>query len=146
MPQRMRHLSSLRQHHLSGCVPQYRSPALRIARCSPSTTHWTVKTRPQLAHSHPQRRSARIRLTASPPATPPLPPLLDPSTPILPLLHTFLDDADAARLLRTSRTAALALLSGYAFTSHTFQPTSLIALRRLRDLCVEYKLRIRQVG
>ena len=47
-------------------------------------------------------------------------PLLDALRPLLPLLHSFLDDGDTARLLRTSRTTALALLPGY--TSPLRQP------------------------
>ena len=85
------------------------------------------------------RRSQRIRARTSPP-------LLDALAPILPLFHPFLDDAAAACLLRTSRTAALALLPGYAFTSHIFQPASLVSLRRLRDQCVAYRLRITQLA
>ena len=48
------------------------------------------------------------------------PPLLNALHPILPVFHSFLADADAARLLRTSRTAAMTLLPGYAFTNHIF--------------------------
>ena len=93
------------------------------------------------ADSQPLHRSARVRcraITSSP--------LLDALTPLLPLFHPFLNDHDAARLLRTSRTTALALLPSYAFTSHMFRPASLASLRRLRDLCVAYKLRISQLA
>ena len=48
--------------------------------------------------------------------------------------------------VRTSRTAALALLPGYSFTCHTFQPTCLVTLRRLRDLCALYHLRVTQLA
>ena len=71
--------------------------------------------------------------------------LLVALTPILPLLHAFLDDADAARLLRTSHTAALALLRGYVFTKHVFQPADLASLRRLRDHSRTYGLRLIQL-
>ena len=101
-----------------------------------------MKRRQQLQpHPEPQlRRSQLHRVPCSPQA------LLDALTPILPLFHSFLSDADAARLLRTSRTVALALLPGYAFTSHTFEPASDDSLLRLRDLCVLYRLRVSQLG
>ena len=73
-------------------------------------------------------------------------PLLAALRPLLSLLHPLLSDADAARLLRTSRTTALALLPSYTFTSHTFQPASLSSLRRLRELCLAYQLRITQLA
>ena len=65
---------------------------------------------------------------------------------MLPIFQPFLADADAAHLLRTSRSTAFALLRGYTFSSHTFQPTSLVSLRRLRDLCLRYSLRVTQLG
>ena len=68
------------------------------------------------------------------------PPLLDALRPILPLFHSLLSDADAARLLRTSRTTVLALLSGYSFNIHIFQPASVPSLCRLRDLYLTYQL------
>ena len=71
--------------------------------------------------------------------------VLDALHPLLTLFQPFLDDDDAARLLRTSRTAALALLPGYTFTSHIFQPTSLASLLFLRRLCLTYRLRITQL-
>ena len=71
--------------------------------------------------------------------------LLDALSPLLSLFQPFLDDADAARLLRTSRSTAIALLPGYTFTSHIFEPLSLTSLRRLRDLCLTYRLRITQL-
>ena len=91
------------------------------------------------APSQTLHRSKRCRDTASPP-------LLDALRPILPIFHSLLADADAARLLRTSRTAALALLPGYTFTTHTFEPDFLPSLRRLRDLSLAYQLRITQLG
>ena len=66
--------------------------------------------------------------------------------PLRSAFQPFLTDENAARLLRTSHTAALTLLSGYPFTAHIFQPTSLHSLRRLRDLCLLYKLRITQLA
>ena len=83
---------------------------------------------PQPLHS-----SARVRTST---------PLLDALRPLVPLFHPFLDDADAARLLRTSRTTALALLPGYTFSTHIFQPAYLASLLRLRELCLAYRLRI----
>ena len=80
-------------------------------------------------HQSP-RIAAPLRRPASPPT--PLPP--------------FLDDADAARLLRTSRITALTLLPGHTFTSHIFQPASLVTLRRLCDLCALYQLRVSQLS
>ena len=73
-------------------------------------------------------------------------PLLNALSPVLPLLHSFLTDADAARLLRTSRAAALALLPGYTFRSHIFYSDNLVSLRRLRDLGLTYSLRVTQLG
>ena len=73
-------------------------------------------------------------------------PLLHALQPIVPHFHPFLADADAARLLRSSRSAALCLLQGYAFTSHLFEPADLASLLRLRDLAVTYGLRIRQLA
>ena len=64
---------------------------------------------------------------------------------VLPIFHSLLADADAARLLRTSRTTALALLAGYTFTSHTFEPTSLPSLCRLRDTSLLDGLRMTQL-
>ena len=94
--------------------------------------------------SQPLQRSQRTHL----PPTPTLPPspLLDALTPLLPLFHAFLSDHDAARLLRTPRATALALLPGYAFTGHIFKATSLASLRRLRDLHLTYQLRITQLA
>ena len=86
----------------------------------------------------PRRRSARLTARAHPP-------LLDALRPLLSHLHSFLSDDDAARLLRTSRTTALTLLPSYAFTRHVFQPASLASLRRLRELCLAYRLRIAQL-
>ena len=82
---------------------------------------------------------------SKPPIAPPACPLCVALRPVLPLFHSFLTDSDAAHLLRI-RKAAVALLLGYAFTSHTFQPTSLASLRLLRDLCLTYCLLIRQVS
>ena len=73
-------------------------------------------------------------------------PLLATLWPILSIFHSFLTDDDAARLLRTSHTAALALLPSYTFSSHIFSPVSITSLRRLRDLCLTYHLRITQLG
>ena len=75
-----------------------------------------------------------------------LPCVIDVLRPVVSLFQPFLADADAARLLRTSRTAALALLAGHVFRSHTFQPTSLASLIRLRDLCLRYGLRVTQLA
>ena len=72
-------------------------------------------------------------------------PLLDALRPVLPLFHSLLADADAARLLRTSRSTALALLPGYTFTTHIFQILSTSSLRCLRDLGLVYGLRISQL-
>ena len=85
------------------------------------------------------RRSQRIRAHSHSP-------LLDALPPVLSAFHSFLSSDDAVRLLRTSRTAALALLPGYSFTCHTFQPTCLVTLRRLRDLCALYHLRVTQLA
>ena len=95
--------------------------------------------REQLSVSHTPRRSKRCRDRANPP-------LLDALRPVLSLFHSLLADADAARLLRTSRTTALALLTGYTFSGHIYQPVSLPALCHLRDLCLAYQLRITQLG
>jgi hypothetical protein len=65
--------------------------------------------------------------------------------PVLLLFHSLLTDSDAARLLRSSRNLALSLLPCYTFTSHVFQPASLASLRRLRDLCTTYSIRITQL-
>ena len=89
--------------------------------------------------SQPLRRSKRCRDKASPP-------LLDALRPVLPLFHSLLADADAARLLRTSRSTALALLRGYTFTTPIFEAASVPSLRRLRDLVLAYQLRITQLG
>ena len=89
--------------------------------------------------SQPLHRSQRCRDRVNPP-------LLDALRPVLPLFHSLLADADAARLLRTSRTTALALLPGYAFASHTFEAASLSSLCNLRDLCLTYGFRISQLG
>ena len=72
-------------------------------------------------------------------------PLLDALQPVFLLFQPFLSDDDAARLLSTSHATALTLLPGYAFTSHIFRPASLASLRRLRDQCVLYRLRITQL-
>ena len=90
-------------------------------------------------HSQPLRRSQRIRARS-------VAPLLDALRPILPHFHSFLTDDNAARLLRTSRTAAVTLLPSYTFTSHTFKLASLDCLRRLRDLCLTYRLRFTRLG
>ena len=71
----------------------------------------SLDPQPQLS----QLPSQRIRARTSAP-------LLDALTPVLPLFHSFLTDDDAAR---TSRTAALALLPVYAFSSHVFEPPPL---------------------
>ena len=63
------------------------------------------------------------------------------STPSSPMMTP-----PACCAVRTSRTAALALLPGYSFTCHTFQPTCLVTLRRLRDLCALYHLRVTQLA
>ena len=80
---------------------------------------------------------SRTRLSSS---------LVDSLGPVLSIFHAFLADADAARLLRSSHTAALALLPGYTFASHIFQPSDLSSLRRLRDLGLTYDLRMTQLG
>ena len=72
--------------------------------------------------------------------------LLNALPSVLPLFHAFLTDADAARLLRASNAAALALLSGYTFATHVFQPASVASLRRLRDLALTYGLRVTQLA
>ena len=69
-------------------------------------------------------------------------PFLDALAPVQSVFHPFLADADAARLLRTSRTAALALLPGYTFTRHIFQPSDVDSLRRLRDVSLTYRFRV----
>ena len=74
------------------------------------------------------------------------PPLLDALRPVLPIFHSLLDDADAARLLRTSRSTALALLPSYTFSGSMFEAASVASLCRLRDLCLAYQLRITQLG
>ena len=96
----------------------------------------------QLHHRHdppPSRPSQRERTQRSTLT-------LDALRPVLSLFHPFLTDADAARLLRTSHTAALALLPGYTFTRHIFQPADLASLRRLRDLSLTYSLRVTQLA
>ena len=89
--------------------------------------------------SQPLRRSRRVKAQSHPP-------LFDALRPLLPLFHALLPDDVAARLLRTSRTTALALLPGYTFTSHIFRPASLASMRSLRDLCALYRLRITQLA
>ena len=69
-------------------------------------------------------------------------PLHDALRPVLPLFQPFLTDADAARLLRTSRTTALTLLPCYTFRTHTFDIASAASLQTLSDLCLAYQLRI----
>ena len=92
-------------------------------------------------HPHPQQPLPQSgHLQSSAPS-----PLLDALHPVLSLFHSLLTDADAARLLRSSRTAALTLLPSYTFTSHIFKSVSLASLRRLRDLCLLYQLRITQL-
>ena len=98
-----------------------------------------MKRRHQHQLPPPRRRSERLRAQS-------FPRVLDALRPILPLFHSFLTDDVAACLLRTSRTTALILLSSYTFTSHIFQPASLVSLRRLRDLCLTYNLRMTQVA
>ena len=88
--------------------------------------------------SHPAHGFKQCRDQASAP-------LLDALRPILPLLHSLLADADAARLLRASRTTALALLRGYTFIKHIYKAASLPSLCRLRHLCLAYQLRITQL-
>ena len=84
---------------------------------------------------------------SSPSSPDPAPcPLLDALTSVIHLFHSFLADADAARLLRCSNAAALALLPGYTFRCHVFQPASVASLRRLRDLCLTYGLRVTQLA
>ena len=62
--------------------------------------------------------------------------------PIRHCLHRFLDDFDAARLLRVNRSISLALLSGFTFTRHIFRPTSVSRLSALTALYQRYGLRI----
>ena len=94
-----------------------------------------TQARPQqLQRHHPSQPLARSQTQRLRPPHPHAlldPPLLDALRPVVFALHAFLDDADAVRLLRTSRTAALTLLSGYTFTS-IFLPDSLASLRHLR--------------
>ena len=86
----------------------------------------------------PRRRSRRLLAQA-------YPPLLDALWPVRTIVHSLLTDDDAARLLRTSRTTALTLLPRYTFSSHIFQPASLLSLRRLRNLSLAYDLRLTQL-
>ena len=70
------------------------------------------------------------------------PPLVDCLFPVRLLLHGLLSDVDAARLLRVSRSSAFALLPGYAFTQHVFQPQDLDQLHRITALYARYGLRV----
>ena len=124
--------------------------AARLHGCSASRSAPLLPLEPH--GRHVEGTSARQRgLDAAPTLQAPsrsraFPPLLDALRPILPLLNPLLTDADVSLLLRTSRTTALALLPGYTFTSHVFTPTSLGSLRRLRDLCLTYDLRVTQLS
>jgi hypothetical protein len=57
------------------------------------------------------------------------------------VLHPFLSDVDAARLLRVSRTTALALLPGFIFQEHVFVGESEAQMRRMKALYHKYDLR-----
>ena len=74
-----------------------------------------MKKRQQLQplHQQPLRRSQRIGAQSSPT-------LLDALHPVISILLSLISDDDAARVLRTSRTAALTPLPGNAFASHIF--------------------------
>ena len=75
----------------------------------------------------------------------PLPPSAHPYVvclqPVRTILQSFLSDEDGARLLRVSRTTALALLSGFTFRHHIFVGESQQQMFRLRALYEAYDVR-----
>ena len=89
-------------------------------------------------NSHPPCPSQHIRVQ-------PTSPVFDALYPVLPLFPSFLFDADAARLLRSSHIAALALRPDHAFRSHVFEPAGVVSLCRLRDLSLTYGLHVTQL-
>ena len=75
----------------------------------------------------------------SPP--PPPRPFIAALLPIRPVLQSFLSDEDAMRLLRVSRTTAFALLSGFIFQRHVFQPETPKEMRQMETVYKPYDLR-----
>ena len=73
-------------------------------------------------------------------------PLLTVLGPVHRCLHPFLDDGDAARVLRVSRSVAMALLSGYAFASHVFHPSSAAHVQQTTALYERYGLRVTRMS
>ena len=120
----------------SACISKLALLSTLIHSHTASSLPWTEAS--SRAALRPRRRHCVVPGEAG--TEPHPPPLLDALRPILPLFHSLLSDADAARLLRTSRTTVLALLSGYSFNIHIFQPASVPSLCRLRDLYLTYQL------
>ena len=62
--------------------------------------------------------------------------------PVRHCLLAFLDDGDAGRFLRAGHSTSLALLSGYAFTSHVFRPSSAAHVQQTTALYERYGLKV----
>ena len=62
--------------------------------------------------------------------------------PVRHCLHSFLSDVDAARLMQTSRSTTIDLLTGFAFISHVFIPQDAAQLKRTIALYNDYNIRI----
>ena len=77
-------------------------------------------------------------------AAPPLshPCLLSLLQPVRHCLLPFLDDVSAAQLLRTRRSTATDLLSGFVFTEHVFRPRTAAALKHTVAWYGRYGMRI----
>ena len=61
--------------------------------------------------------------------------------PIATVLHLFLEDDDAARLLRVSHSIARTLLLGYTFDQHVFTGETEAQMRRMKALFAKYDMR-----
>ena len=93
------------------------------------------------------RFSKRVRINkeANGPAStssPPLCTLLDILDPIKSILCSLFTDSDAGRVMRVSKATTFALLSGYEFEHHVFEPLTEKAMWSMRNLYARYQLRV----